>query len=485
MIRFTAKNLIALATLVFVALGCLPAVSALAAGNPPAPVGEWGRLRSIAQAHGGVPVIVELNTAGESRLVAATGKRDVQRQDVARARATLLHDLHGVPGGLKTADEMPLVAFTADSDDLAALQQSSAVRSVAEDRSHAMDAEKRPASRTGAIATPAASTDGQEQGVAGTSSAGTYGSLKPWWDFYRVGAQTAHDNGWTGKGQTVAVIDTGVARNHPWLDGRVVNEACFSNKSNCPNRSTYQYGYGAAAPCSYHWLCRHGTHTAHTAAGMYGIANQATIMAISVFSKTSSGPQWSDSDLVWGLRHVYENRGAYNIASINLSLGGARYRGYCDNASDLTESGRYIVGWINALKDVGIATVGASGNGDDRNGIGRPSCSSNVISVGNTTKTSSGKDAVYGNIEGGSNSNTTLDLLAPGTDVCSAIPRSLETDGTRDGIDCDAIGTSMAAPHVAGAPSPCSASTAPTPPSISCWPRCSSRGRASTTPATA
>ncbi len=60
-------------------------------------------------------------------------------------------------------------------------------------------------------------------------------------------------------------------------------------------------------------------------------------------------------------------------------------------------------------------------------------------------------DAVFGGGDNGSNTATTLDLLAPGTDICSAVPKTLDNDGTADGWSCGWIGTSMAAPHVAGA----------------------------------
>ena len=87
---------------------------------------------------------------------------------------------------------------------------------------------------------------------------------------------SARSLGWTGTGQTVAVIDTGVDRNHPWIGGHVVAEACFANPAVgvtggiCPNRTATQYGTGAAAPCTFTastGSCGHGTHTAQTAAG--------------------------------------------------------------------------------------------------------------------------------------------------------------------------------------------------------------------------
>src|SRR3954452_5794036 len=42
-----------------------------------------------------------------------------------------------------------------------------------------------------------------------------------------VGAPALAKRGITGKGQTVAVIDSGVDSSHPFLAGRVVDEACF------------------------------------------------------------------------------------------------------------------------------------------------------------------------------------------------------------------------------------------------------------------
>ena len=36
-------------------------------------------------------------------------------------------------------------------------------------------------------------------------------------------------SGYTGQGQAVAILDTGVDKNHPFLSGKVVSEACYSN----------------------------------------------------------------------------------------------------------------------------------------------------------------------------------------------------------------------------------------------------------------
>src|SRR5205085_6750012 len=129
-------------------------------------------------------------------------------------------------------------------------------------------------------------------------------------------------------------------------------------------------------------------------------------------------------------------------------VGGGGWTGYCDSTSSLLTT------YINRLKaDYQIPVVVSSGNDNSSTLVGSPACNSNAISVGNTTLTEAGADAVLGNVAGGSNSNATLDLLAPGTDICSAVPAVAVLDdyGPVDGWACGWYGTSMAAPHVAGA----------------------------------
>ncbi|MGX7674457.1 S8 family serine peptidase [Plantactinospora sp. DSM 117369] len=60
---------------------------------------------------------------------------------------------------------------------------------------------------------------------------------------------TAH--GFDGAGQVIAVLDTGVEVSHPFLSGRVIEEARYSLSGHCPNGSTSQTGAGSAAPCTY------------------------------------------------------------------------------------------------------------------------------------------------------------------------------------------------------------------------------------------
>ncbi len=247
-----------------------------------------------------------------------------------------------------------------------------------------------------------------------------------------IGGNEAASLGFTGAGYTVAIIDTGVQANHPFLAGKVVAEACFSgdgdvSDSTCPNGQLAQYGAGAAAPSD-----EHGTHVAGIAAGsgasMNGVARGANIIAFNVFTNHPLGLVTFDSDYIQALDYTYSLRFSHNIASVNMSLGGGGYTKYCDKVVPATKKA------IDRLRSANIATVIASGNNGYTNAISRPACVSTAISVGSTNKSDVVSDY--------SNYASFLNLLAPGEDIYSSIPGSAYDTFK---------GTSMAAPQVAGA----------------------------------
>ncbi|GAB4518194.1 MAG: hypothetical protein OHK0046_25630 [Anaerolineae bacterium] len=258
-----------------------------------------------------------------------------------------------------------------------------------------------------------------------------------------IDAPEAWDLGFTGAGQVVAVLDTGVDRNHPWFSGRIAGEACFSEsvllngtnyQSICPGGEEEVVDeIGAADACDAP-DCFHGTHVAGIAAR---VAPDAEILAVQVVSS----PEGCDgqffvpcavplrSNVIAGLEYVLDKVGVLDIAAVNLSLGTVQTFGVCD---DLDPAEKAV---IDNLAAVGVVTIAGTGNSAITDGIALPACFSNTIAVGSTKD----NDTISTEF---SNSASILDMLAPGTAITSAVP-----GGGVNTVD----GTSMATPHVAGA----------------------------------
>ena len=260
-----------------------------------------------------------------------------------------------------------------------------------------------------------------------------------------VGADVLHAAGVEGSGRAVAILDTGVDVDHPFLAGRVVAEACFSNgdgyrESVCPDGSSVQIGAGAAEPCP-ESVCFHGTHVAGIAVGAHatygGVAPAADLIAVQVFHRAvcSTGVciRATMSDLVAALDHVATladgTDAAADVAAVNMSLGGGLYTDACDAQFPAMADA------VANLTSKGVAVIVSSGNNGEVGAISAPACLSGTVAVGATTD----DDAVAGFSNG---HPTLVDLLAPGQSVVSAYPGSSVAS---------ASGTSAAAPHVAGA----------------------------------
>ncbi len=261
--------------------------------------------------------------------------------------------------------------------------------------------------------------------------------------------------GYTGAGQTVAVIDTGVQENHQEFGSRVIPaaEACFSSNdtvnnayhSTCPGGVTSKTGAGAGAACTASG-CFHGTHVAGTIAGSTtGVAPGASIIAINAATDYgANGAVLFSRDVISALEYVYSLRNTYSIAAVNMSIGGtADFRKYCDTPALSLKNGTggSYKSALDNLVSVNIAPVIASGNAYYNDAIELPSCISSAVSVGasgnyETHNTTANEVASF------SNSSYMIDLLAPGVNIYSALPGS--TYGYENG-------TSMAAPHVSGA----------------------------------
>ena len=243
-----------------------------------------------------------------------------------------------------------------------------------------------------------------------------------------VGADRARGGGYTGEGVYIAVIDTGVDVEHPFIAGRDILQACFADR--CPNERGRMTGEGAARPVN-----AHGTHVAGIALGrgedVAGVAPGAGLIAINVFNP-DGGARNSNilAALDWLVGLARTER--FDIASANMSLGVARhFSSPCpDRLYELA---------ARLLARHGVVIVAAAGNESRADGIAHPACVRNIVSVGAIDKNFDVADF--------SNSAPILDLLAPGVAIGSSVPRSEGSDAPFR----EYPGTSMAAPHIAGA----------------------------------
>lgn len=242
-----------------------------------------------------------------------------------------------------------------------------------------------------------------------------------------------------GSGYAIAVIDTGVDGTHPMLAGKIIDDAaaCFSGNfpggaahSLCSQGGTSELGEGAGEPCDLS-ACWHGTHVASIAGGggpLNGIARGANIIPIKAVYENNGMVSFDDDDLYAALVYVYSLKDTYKIGAVNISLQGPMFSSACDvNFPDYAAI-------FALLRDAGIAPVVSSGNMWSDDQIAAPGCLSNAISVAATTK--SDRIAEF------SNFSKNVTLVAPGEDIHAALP---------GGLYGYASGTSMAAPHVAGA----------------------------------
>jgi subtilisin family serine protease len=269
-----------------------------------------------------------------------------------------------------------------------------------------------------------------------------------------VGATTAWNMGFSGSGQAVAVLDTGVDKNHNFLSGKVVSEACYSTTytdatSVCPGGVNASTDVGSGVNCASSVAgCSHGTHVAGIAAGrgtnFSGVAKDAKIISIQVFSSVNNAEDCGTtpvpcalsytSDQMKGLERVRVLSGTMPIAAVNMSLGGGQYTDSCDAAQPSRKA------IIDTLRSLGIATVVASGNNAYTSAISAPACISTAVSVGSIDDGS--YSTVLNSVSSFSNSSSLLTLLAPGKYITSSVPNN--------GYSTYA-GTSMAAPHAAAA----------------------------------
>ncbi|MFI5688341.1 S8 family serine peptidase [Streptomyces sp. NPDC051636] len=237
----------------------------------------------------------------------------------------------------------------------------------------------------------------------------------------QIGAPAAWDTGLTGKGVTVAVLDTGVDPGHPDLTGRVSATKSFVDGQDVADRNG------------------HGTHVTSAVGGSgaasdgreKGVAPGAALAVGKVLGDQGSG---SESRIIAGMEWAARD---VHARIVSMSLG-------TTEASDGTDP---MAQAVDALSnETGALFVAAAGNTGTPSSIGSPGAADAALTVGAVDSADRAASFTSAGPRYGDNA-LKPDLAAPGVDILAA--RSGLTTGS--GCYTSMSGTSMATPHVAGA----------------------------------
>ncbi len=270
--------------------------------------------------------------------------------------------------------------------------------------------------------------------LTGVTSARTATSVqKVWLDGKReisldqsvpqIGAPAAWEAGYTGKGISVAVLDTGIDKSHPDLASQVAGAKNFTEESDED-------------------LVGHGTHVASTIAGTAvassgkykGVAPEAKLYDGKVCEQSGCPESAILGGMEWAANEV-------KAKVVNLSLGGTD----TPEVDPLEEA-------VNRLTaQSGTLFVIAAGNdGPGESTVGSPGSADAALTVGAVDK----QDKLAGFSSRGprvGDGAVKPDVTAPGVDIVAAkAKKSVIGDPVGDAY-LKLSGTSMATPHTAGA----------------------------------
>ena len=379
----------------------------------PAVVARLATIADRIDREGAVPVIIRLRAPYIGQVEVEGGPRaKSQRAAIDAVRQRLLARLpRPDDDSIKTFRVLPFVALSLDQAGLAALQSSPELLDITEDRFN----------RLADLPTTPEVSGAAVKGAAGD-----------------------------GRGQVIALLDTGVETTHPYLTNKVIYEACFSTRSEaigisslCLDGRTTTVGRAEGACDPTIPSCANGTQMAGLIAGngpeLTGVAPGAELVSIKVFSLFGGfhfcGPTQNqcigalDSDIARGLEFLNDYRRSVNLAAVSLGASSTQLSyANCDSRFSAIEAA------IDLLSIADIPVIVPSGNSANPRAIASPACISNVISVGS----SSPQDK----ISAFTNRAFYLNLLAPGEAI-----RTINPGGGFTWLS----GTHMASAQVAGA----------------------------------
>jgi subtilisin len=273
------------------------------------------------------------------------------------------------------------------------------------------------------------------------------------WGIDRTGAR---NNGSTGSGISVYVLDTGIDPAHPDLEANlgeghtVFESTCRGNSKNCPPPPTWHDDHG------------HGTHVAGTigaadnGSGVVGVAPEVTLHAVKVMGADGRG---SRSGIIAGVDWV-AGHNADRPRVANMSLGGAGEKfGTCTADGLVGSTDAYHAALCNA-RNMGVVFAVSAGNSGADAAFQAPAAFYDAAITVSATSCRFDGEALVQICESGSEAFTTWSNWGVGSDEEwrseASLPVAIAAPGANvlstwiGGDYRYASGTSMAAPHVAG-----------------------------------
>jgi subtilisin family serine protease len=258
-----------------------------------------------------------------------------------------------------------------------------------------------------------------------------------------------------GNGVKIGIIDDGLDKTHPYFSARgyrmpsgfpkgqksLTSAKVIVARAFAPRTPKWKYAKRAFDPLN----SDHATHVAGIAAGNYrtqssggrisGVAPKAYLGNYKVLTVPSGfGLNGNSAEIVAGIEAAVRD----GMDVINLSLGEA----------EIEPSRDIVAAALDGAAAAGVVPVVAAGNNFEEHGAGSvtsPGSSDRALTVAAESETGG---AVVANFSSGGPTPYSLrmkpDVTAPGVNVLSSVPR-------REGLWALFSGTSMAAPHVAGA----------------------------------
>jgi hypothetical protein len=233
----------------------------------------------------------------------------------------------------------------------------------------------------------------------------------------------------TGRGTSIAILDTGVNYNDPALGGgfgaghKVIAGYDFVDKDNDP-MDTDGHGTGVASVIG-------ASAYTYNGATYQGVAPGANLIALRIDDGTFG---WNKESALaeLALQSVIDHREQYNIVAVNMSFGRSHYA----NETTLAP----IADELATLNQLGVMMIASSGNDGAQTpyGVEYPAADPNVYAVGSINSA----DVISKFTERG----PLMDILAPGEDV----PLIYYLPQTKQRDILTGSGTSFAVPYIVG-----------------------------------